>query len=112
MIYKIKYQPNGEIERYKARLVANGFIQKEGFHFYETFALVAKMTTIRIITTLATMKCWNLYQLDVNNAFLHDDLHEEVFLKPLKCLLNMMEIKGFISLTNPCIGSNKPLELV
>nr|KAJ0213283.1 hypothetical protein LSAT_V11C400213920 [Lactuca sativa] len=45
-VYKIKYQPNGEIERYKAQLVAKGFTQLEGVDFHDTFALVAKLVTV------------------------------------------------------------------
>lgn len=87
-IFKIKYQPNGDIERYNARFVAKGFIQREGFVFYETFASVAKITTIRVIIIMAALKKQNIYQIDVNNVFLHGDLNEEVYLKPPQGFLN------------------------
>ena len=74
-VYRVKYKVNGTVERYKARLVAKGFTQEEGLDFTKTFSLVAKMTSIKIFLAIVVVRGWHLVQLDVNNVFLHGDLH-------------------------------------
>nr|GEX26882.1 ribonuclease H-like domain-containing protein [Tanacetum cinerariifolium] len=76
-IYKIKYKASGEIEIYKARIVAKGFNQNEGFNYDETFSLIVNMVTVRCL--IAVSNSWPLYQLDVNSAFLYGDLIEDVY---------------------------------
>jgi hypothetical protein len=69
------------IDHYKARLVAKGFKQRYGIEYEDTFSLVVKIATIRIILSIAVSKNWSLRQLDVQNAFLHSVLEEDVFMK-------------------------------
>ncbi|GJQ88928.1 ribonuclease H-like domain-containing protein [Tanacetum coccineum] len=79
-IYKIKYKSNGDIERYKARFMAKGYIQKEGVYYDEIFSHVVKMVTLRCLISFAVNQGWPLFQLYVNNAFLYDNLSEEVYM--------------------------------
>jgi hypothetical protein len=80
-VYKTKLNENGEVDKYKARLVAKGYSQQHGIDYTEVFAPVARLDTIRLVIALAAQNQWNIYQLDVKSAFLHGELHEEVFIE-------------------------------
>lgn len=70
-VYKIKFKPDGSIERCKARLVARGDKQIHGKDFKHNFNFVAKFTTMRVIIALVAAMNWNLQHTDINNAFLY-----------------------------------------
>ncbi len=79
-VYKMKHNSNGSISRYKARLVAKGYAQTHGIDYEETFALVAKMATVRAMIVVDALRGWVLHQMDVKNSFLHGELQKEVYL--------------------------------
>jgi len=80
-IFTVKYGPNGKIEKYKARLVAQGFTQTYGIDYEETFSLVAKLNSIRVLLSLGADLDWELHQMDVKNVFLNGKLEKEVYMK-------------------------------
>lgn len=80
-VYKLKKNTDGEIVKYKARIVARGFVQKKGIDFEEVFAPVTRLETVRLLLALAAKNGWEVHHLNVKSAFLNGDLLEEVFVK-------------------------------
>lgn len=87
-VYRVKRDSSGEISRYKARLVAQGFSQKPGIDFTETFAPVAKTDSIRLLLAFAAANNYEIHQVDVKSAFLNGKLEETIY---------MRQPKGFVA---------------
>ncbi|GJU46070.1 retrovirus-related pol polyprotein from transposon TNT 1-94 [Tanacetum coccineum] len=79
--FKIIYLADGSIKRYRSRLVAKGFTQKEGIDYKETFAPVANIVTVKAFLAIIVSHNWIVENLDINDAFLRRDLNEEVYMK-------------------------------
>ena len=80
-VFKNKQGEDGDVVRNKASLVAQGFCQKEGIDFEETFAPVARLESIRILLAFAASKGFKLFQMDVKSAFLNGYIEEEVYVR-------------------------------
>ena len=79
-VYKLKTYSDGSIERYKARLVAQGFSQKFGTDYDETFCPVVRLESFRTLVALSVQNGLTLHQVDVTTAFLNGELEEEVYM--------------------------------
>ena len=80
-VFKEKRGANGEITKYKARLVAQGYSQEKGSDYDETFAPVAKYNSLRTLLAIANELDLEIHQMDVKTAFLNGDLDAEIYMK-------------------------------
>lgn len=80
-VFRRKRATDGTILTYKARLVAKGYRQKEGIDYFDTYAPVARITSVRILLALASIFSLPVHQMDVKTAFLNGDLDEEVYME-------------------------------
>ncbi|GJY06892.1 zinc finger, CCHC-type containing protein [Tanacetum coccineum] len=98
-IYQRKLKVDGTIEKFKARLVIQGFRKKSRIYYFDTYALVARISTIRLLIDLVPIHNLIIHQMDVNIAFLNGKLDEEFY---------MNQSYGFIMLGN----ENKVCKLI
>ncbi|GJW75361.1 retrovirus-related pol polyprotein from transposon TNT 1-94 [Tanacetum coccineum] len=80
-VFRIKYHTYGSIQTFKARLVIQGFSQRQRVDYFDTYAPVARITSIRVLFALASLYNLSIHQMDVKIAFLNGDLDEEVYMK-------------------------------
>jgi hypothetical protein len=80
-VFRRKYNTDGSLQTFKAKLVANGFRQKEGIYYFDTYAPVARIASIRVLLALASIFNLYVHQMDVKTAFLNGDLDEEVYME-------------------------------
>ena len=89
-VFRIKRKADGSIERFKARLVAQGFSQRPGFDYLETYASTLRSATIRLILALAAIEDLHLRSVDISHAFVQSDIDAVVYLRQA----NGFQVKG------------------
>ncbi|GJY01818.1 zinc finger, CCHC-type containing protein [Tanacetum coccineum] len=83
-IFKRKLKVDGTIEKFKEKLVIQGFKQKSGIDYFDTYSLVARSTTIRLLIAMASIHNLIIHQMDVKTDLLNGELEEEVYMNNLK----------------------------
>lgn len=92
MVFRTKLFADVALDKLKARFVAKGYKQEEGIYYLETYSLMVRTATVRNVLHAATIMQWDIKQMDVNNAFLHGDLTETVY---------MQQPAGFVDKAHP-----------
>jgi histone deacetylase 1/2 len=78
-VFKVMAKPNGSVDRFKARLVAQSFSQRAGVDFSETLSHVVKLGTLRTVMAIAAKRNMHMHSPDIETAFLNADLQEEIY---------------------------------
>ena len=80
-VFKKKLRTDGYVDKYKARLVDKGFTQKPRVNYFDVYAPVARITTIRVLIALSSIHKLVIHQMDVKTTFLNGDLDEEIYME-------------------------------
>ena len=91
-VYKIKTRSDGTVDRYKARLIARGFTQEYVIDYEETFAPVARLSSVRTLIAIFAARKWPLFKMDVKNVFFNDELSKEVYFEASSRLFSLSEV--------------------
>ena len=83
-VLRKKLKPDGSINKFKARFVTKGFKQNVDLDFFDTFSLVTRITSIRLLIAIATIFYLKIHQMDVKTSFLNGDLEEEIYMDQLE----------------------------
>ena len=80
-IFKRKMKADGFIDKYKARLVIKGYKQRKSLDYFDTYFLMLRINSIRMILTIVTLRNLEVHQMDEKTAFLNGDLDEEIYME-------------------------------
>ena len=94
--FKMKKRVDDKVERYKARVVAKGYSQKEGIDFHDFFSPIVNLVSIRVVLTLVCLLDIELEKVDVKTSFLHADLDEDIYIWNNEKGLFRIGIRGFL----------------
>ena len=81
-VYSVKRNPEGTIDRFKARLVARGFSQRYGFDYWDTYSPTVLACSIRTFLTVCKAQNMEVHQVDVKTAFLHGEIDGDIYVRP------------------------------
>jgi hypothetical protein len=83
-VFKVKAKPGGSVDSFKARLVAQGFSQRAGVDYSETFSPVVKLSTLRTVLAIAAKRNMHMHFADIETAFLYADFQEDIYMRQPK----------------------------
>lgn len=110
-VFKVIHNSNGFVQKYKVRLIAKGFQRTLGVDYFETFSLVVKFVTIRVILSIDVSQNWVIHKVDVNNAFLNKELTKNVYMSQPKLFIEHPEnLKMVCNLHKALHGLKKALK--
>lgn len=90
-VLRNKFKSDGTLERRKARVVAKGFTQRPGIDFFETFAPVARLSSLRLLAALAARYKLDISQLDIETAYLNGKIDTDVYMEPPELIHEMLD---------------------
>ena len=97
-IFKRKLKLDGSIKKYKVHLVAKGFKQKKCVYYFDTFSLMTRISSIRVLIALASIHNLVIHQMDAKTTFLNEELEEEIYMDQLEKRMVPGEGQKFCSL--------------
>ena len=80
-VFKKKQNVDGSIDKYKARLMIKGYKQTKGLDYFDTYSLVTRKKSIRMVLAITTLRNLEVHQMDVKIVFLSGDLDEEIYME-------------------------------
>src|SRR5437667_10965101 len=81
-VFKVKYNNDRTINKFKGRVVAWGYLQVYGIDFEETYAPTMRYDTLRLLFAIAAIENWEIHQIDAISAYLAEEIKEDIYMRP------------------------------